>query len=133
MLNVDLLRIENTETETVGLVIIAKRIQCYSLELPWKDNLPDISCIPCGKYKAFKKNSKFYIYDVPNRSGIIFGHAGNRVRDSKGCILLGENVIWMDMDSEKRLRVLVRSLPACAAFTHRLNDINELLINIKQI
>jgi hypothetical protein len=31
--------------------------QCFTLELPWLENQRSISCVPKGKYKAFKRQS----------------------------------------------------------------------------
>lgn len=65
----------------------------YTLELPFKDNLPNISCIPQGLYNAVKYSSPAHpdvweILNVPDRSAILM-HVGNYAKDSKGCILLG--------------------------------------------
>jgi|TARA_Y100000310_G_scaffold160698_2_gene160527 hypothetical protein len=65
-----------------------------TLEDPWRDNLPNISCIPAGDYVAQKHNSPtfgmtFIVLDVPNRSHILF-HKGNTHEDTQGCILVGE-------------------------------------------
>ncbi|HEX6462802.1 MAG TPA: DUF5675 family protein [Vicinamibacterales bacterium] len=64
-------------------------------ELPWRDNAPDISCIPAGTYTAERYLSPdhgyvvFRLIDVPGR-GYIELHIGCLpARDSKGCILLG--------------------------------------------
>lgn len=67
---------------------------CYTLELPDKDNEPNISCIPEGAYKYRKIYSSkfgrqvFRLDGVPGRS-LIDIHAGNCVRDIEGCILVG--------------------------------------------
>lgn len=63
-----------------------------TLELPWKDNKKNVSCIPPGIYKAthemHDKGWVVRIHDVPDRSGILI-HIGNYIRDIEGCILLG--------------------------------------------
>lgn len=64
-------------------------------ELPWLNNLPSKSCIPTGKYLGKRVNSPkfgntFEITGVPKRSNILF-HKGNvPKKDSKGCVLIGE-------------------------------------------
>lgn len=67
-------------------------ILCNSLELPWNNNTPKISCIPEGYYKVVPdstgKHQYFRVIDVPNRSFIEI-HEGNIVSNSQGCILLG--------------------------------------------
>lgn len=72
-----------------------------SLELPWRDNARNISCIPAGTYRCtWHKSPRFgwtyWVRNVPDRSGILF-HAGNWAGDTShgyrthswGCILLG--------------------------------------------
>jgi hypothetical protein len=73
-----------------------------TLELPWKNNEPQISCIPEGKYKVVRRFSQKYkdhmhVTDVEGRSFILI-HWGNYagsanpktgIPDIKGCILIG--------------------------------------------
>ena len=65
----------------------------FTLELPWRDNQRNISCIPPGEYpiRVFKHSrwgNVVEIMDVPNRSGILI-HPGNYVGDTEGCVLPG--------------------------------------------
>lgn len=65
----------------------------YTLELPWKNNRNQISCIPTGVYRCVPYSGTqfkdvYHVEDVPNRDAILI-HAGNTVDDIKGCILLG--------------------------------------------
>lgn len=77
--------------------------QAASLELPWKANMRNISCIPQGDYSVSKVNSPkfgpgtFSVNNVKGRSNILI-HAGNFTRDIEGCILLGER--FTDIDSD---------------------------------
>jgi hypothetical protein len=70
------------------------RRECVTLELPWKDNARNVSCIPAGEYTAERYFSPhhgctvFKLIDVPDRDDVEL-HIGNTVNDSKGCILLG--------------------------------------------
>lgn len=67
---------------------------CKTLERPFKDNKPNISCIPKGTYLCkwtWSLRLMRYTYEVmnvPNRTGIRF-HKGNYFFDVDGCILLG--------------------------------------------
>lgn len=67
---------------------------CYSVERPWKDNTPYVSCIPCGAYavrKAMYNRGGYYTFEVmnvPDRSAILI-HKGNTMNDVQGCIALG--------------------------------------------
>ena len=63
----------------------------YTVEKPWLNNQPSISCIPTGIYRC--KPRWYYrggydaieITDVPDRTHILF-HKGNRPSDFAGCI-----------------------------------------------
>ena len=66
-----------------------------TLELPWKDNQQNISCIPEGKYTwqkymSPKHGEVLLIHQVPNRSMIEI-HKGNFTTDIEGCILPGDS------------------------------------------
>lgn len=66
---------------------------CRTLELPYRGNCRDISCIPNGCYRiAVASNAKLgdviHILGVRNRSGILI-HVGNTPDDTRGCILVG--------------------------------------------
>jgi len=65
-----------------------------TLELRWRNNIKKGSCIPAGIYeckriKSPKFGETFEITGVPNRENILF-HWGNTIKDSSGCILVGE-------------------------------------------
>lgn len=92
-----LARIELSAYATYGMLLDEENRQHgVTLELPWKDNAPDVSCIPAGTYTAERYFSPHHGYDVfrltdvPNRSDVEM-HIGNLAKDSLGCILLGSN------------------------------------------
>ena len=67
-----------------------------TLELPWKDNKKEVSCIPSGFYTNVKQFSstghlgkRLEIPNAPGRDNIRF-HRGNYPKDTEGCILVGE-------------------------------------------
>lgn len=78
---------------------------CKTLELPWKDNAKNISCIPTGTYKVnYTFSPKFlkYTYEiknVPNRSGIRI-HSANYASQLNGCIALGTQLTDINKDGE---------------------------------
>ena len=89
-----LLRIGTDDIETQGVMRIDQRAFAVTLELPWRDNEPERSCIPPGTYACQRVHSPrfgdtFEVMAVPNRSHILF-HKGNTTPDTKGCILVGE-------------------------------------------
>lgn len=76
--------------------------QCFTLELPDLGNAQNISCIPAGTYKAFKRKSPknglvVELKNVPNRSFIQI-HRGNYTRQIEGCILVGSSIAFLDND-----------------------------------
>ena len=71
-------------------------MMCFTLELPWKDNQRNISCIPAGTYYAKWRTSPtngqvIELLDVPNRDFIQI-HAGNYTSQIQGCILVGDSI-----------------------------------------
>ena len=66
-----------------------------ALEEAWRDNRPQVSCIPAGEYVCrWVQSPKFgltpEVTNVPGRSHILL-HAGNDEDDTLGCILPGSN------------------------------------------
>ena len=86
------------ETYTIGRLYIDGVFLCNTLELAWKDNARNISCIPKGTYQLkLTYSPKFkrvlpLILNVPNRDGIRI-HAANYPKELTGCIAPGENTI----------------------------------------
>ena len=77
---------------------------CFGLELPWKNNEHEVSCIPVGDYKCEKvpatENIKYEhisITDVAGRSGVCI-HKANFVRQLKGCICVGDKHVDINGD-----------------------------------
>lgn len=97
-----LVRTPTTDQGTFGL-LQANQFRCHVLELPWRDNRRQRSCIPVGSYDVLPHMSGrfgrcYWVQDVPGRSGILF-HGGNYAGDvdlgwkshSYGCLLLGRD------------------------------------------
>jgi hypothetical protein len=64
---------------------------CRTLELPWKENKPGISCIPEGSYALRRRFSPrfknhFEILGVPGRKYILFHAGNNALKELRGCI-----------------------------------------------
>jgi Family of unknown function (DUF5675) len=76
---------------TNGDIFLNGNKVCSTIELPWKNNHPQVSCIPEGKYLLQKRYSpKFkhhlYVTSVNGRQWILI-HAGNdALKEMKGCI-----------------------------------------------
>jgi hypothetical protein len=102
--------------------------ECKTLELPFRGNQREISCIPPGTYTCRRVNSPrfeetFEITGVPNRSHVLI-HAGNKPAHTKGCILLG-----MSVDSSQNS--ILSSKKAVAGFMKYLSGKDHFVITIQ--
>jgi hypothetical protein len=120
MRNVYLFRISTSDQGTEG-ILSTDGFFCRTIELPWRDNKSNISCIPYGDYIVKIRNSNkfgkiYWVTNVPNRSWIYI-HPGNVAGDvSKGykshvygCILLGlkHGYLW-DQKAVLNSKIAVR-------------------------
>ena len=109
MFKITIIRFGNTPEQTIGQLSVYQNnkqiYQCYSLELPWKNNIRGVSCIPTGsyivkKYTSTKLGECFHICNVPGRSAVLI-HAGNFVRELRGCVAVGNQLYDIDGDGLK--------------------------------
>ena len=96
--------------------------QCLALELPWRENQQNISCIPYGNYDCEKYMSGTHgeciaVLDVEDRTHIRI-HKGNFTHQILGCILVGDGIKDINRDgvpdvinSAKTLKELLSVLP----------------------
>lgn len=89
------------DNATLG-VLTLPNFYCVTLELPSRDNAPNISCIPEGVYRVKKYRSPslglvWHLQDVKDRTWIYI-HAGNYTRQIQGCILVGKTHTDIDRD-----------------------------------
>ena len=102
MFDLELTRIAYREKSTLGILKI-DNFECFTLELPWLENLKNISCIPEGNYIYKKRLSPsknitvIELIGVENRSYIQI-HPGNYTRQIQGCILPGLGLKDIDND-----------------------------------
>ena len=87
---------KNSIKGTLTYVVNGTSKTVATLELPWKDNKKEVSCIPSGFYTNVKQFSStghlgkwLEIPNIPGRDNIRF-HRGNYPKDTEGCILVGE-------------------------------------------
>ena len=76
---------------TNGKIQYQDRLMMYSIELPWKDNLAQVSCIPEGRYELVKRwspkfNRHLQVMNVSQRENILIHPANDAMHELKGCI-----------------------------------------------
>ena len=100
---IQLKRIGYADTFTIGELEF-NGYKVSTIERPWLNNQPNISCIPEGTYKLKWRHSNtitritkgrhthgYEICNVPDRSHILL-HPGNYSSDVEGCIAVGKGL-----------------------------------------
>lgn len=105
-----LVRYDTSDKGTFGHIYFKSQI-FETLELPDLGNRKSISCIPTGEYLMYldpsskwsppKFKSLYQLHDVPNRTEILI-HSGNTIKDTEGCILIGEKRTSFDAITDSR-------------------------------
>jgi len=134
-------RKKNSEKGCTGIISFEKHPLITFLTLEDCDRFLDIfpskkqygeTAIPCGIYEAVLENHAkfgltFRLKDVPNYEGVLCPHVGNTNKDTKGCILIGEEesnfVLKKSVDAKKRFDQIVK-------ISYRLGD--KILIEVKR-
>lgn len=70
---------------------------CFTIERPWKNNEPNVSCIPegvyaCQPFSGTRFQDVIQLIDVPDRSYILI-HVANFPHDIEGCIGVGDRFV----------------------------------------
>jgi len=95
-----LTRFAYTDMGTFGKITVNGQT-LYTVERPWLNNAPTISCIPKGTYDCKPRwyNRGDYpaveVTNVTKRTHILF-HIGNTMNDSAGCILVNFRLGYVD-------------------------------------
>lgn len=96
-------------------------VLCYTIELPWDENIPHKSCIPRGTYEFeyyFSPKHGFTVWqalNVPQRGNIEI-HPANLASELLGCIAPGDTLGDIDgkiavLNSQKTFKMLMSRLP----------------------
>ena len=102
-MHVDIIRYRSSDRSTFGKLYIDGIYQCYTLEDAYRAQKVDGETrIPSGTYVLdLRVSPRFtpkyghkmiWVKDVPNFEYILI-HCGNTVKDTEGCILVGEAII----------------------------------------
>lgn len=101
VMNAYMVRNEVTDDYVAG-VLLLDGDTFATLEPPWRLNVRNVSCIPAGDYRceflprsaSGKYREVYHLPAVPDRGGILI-HAGNLVKHTRGCILIGTRKGWL--------------------------------------
>lgn len=76
---------------TNGILLFSGTEICKTVELPWQNNQPRVSCIPEGQYRLRRRLSPrfkehFEVMEVKDRKYILFHAANDAGKELRGCI-----------------------------------------------
>lgn len=79
------------EGGTNGALFYQGKFICFMIELPWKENARNVSCIPDGRYELALWYTDRYkhhlvVKNVPGRSGILVHPANDAAKELRGCL-----------------------------------------------
>ena len=137
-LKIKILRQEYQDKQTLGYLYVVDEFDeilfsCNTLELAWKNNKQNVSCVPLGTYTCkleysdrFKKDL-WELKDVPNRSECKF-HSANFFKQLNGCIALGNDFKDIDNDNYKDV---IDSINTMKEFHEVLSGLKEVELTIE--
>ena len=93
----EIIRLEESEVGTFGVLRVQKQVKLWTLEPPDFENEAFVSSIPAQQYIIERHVSPTYgetfrIRKVPGRKDVLF-HWGNWSSNTEGCILLGKGLL----------------------------------------
>lgn len=130
---IELVRLEDSSKYGMfGVLKVQKEVFCVTLEPPQRMNAPNVSCIPAkqyilGRYGSPTYGMTFQVLNVPGRSAVLF-HAGNRVKDTEGCIILAQHFGKLHGD-----RAVLNSGATFAAFMKMFEGFELAHLTIKEV
>ena len=118
-----LVRLNDNNTQTLGRLQLFNELDVIfegvTLELPFKANIKNISCIPTGVYRVMPRTSEkhaqhYILLDTIGRELILI-HTANYYTQLRGCIAIGSNFYDINDDGEFDITHSRRSLKALLA------------------
>lgn len=127
----ELIRLEESDVGTFGVLKVNKTVRLFTLEPPDFENEVCVSSIPCQqyvmeRYVSSKHGETFKVLTVPGRSDILF-HSGNWHDQTEGCILLGTSLLWTPK------RGIANSRSAHALFMSDLQGHNTAHLTVQEV
>ena len=99
---------------TNGMLFHKNQFLCFTIELPWRVNQRNVSCIPDGVYElcpfySLQFKHHFIVKGVPDRSGILIHPANDASGELRGCIAPVSQLtgIGKGLGSRKALDLLI--------------------------
>ena len=117
---------------TNGTITYQGEVICHTIELPDRNNIPRISCIPIGQYKLEKRRypkhgEQIGIPIVLGREAILIHAANNASKELQGCI-----APVMTLTGEGRGDYSGKALAKLKALVYSLWDMgDEVYLNIR--
>ena len=102
---------------TNGALFNNDRFVGFTIELPWKENKKQVSCIPEGVYELRPRYSEKFkhhlvLENVPNRSLILIHPANDANKELQGCIAPVSSLTGIAKGLQSRV-VFQKVLSAC--------------------
>tara|TARA_R110000764_G_C10786014_1_gene356887 strand:- start:140 stop:544 length:405 start_codon:yes stop_codon:yes gene_type:complete len=113
-----LIRLNENKKQTLGRLFVFDGLdvdfECCTLELPYKANTRNVSCIPTGEYIVLPRTSKkfgdhYEVKDVQLRKFILI-HPANYYTELRGCIAIGHDFYDINGDGEHDLTYSRRTI-----------------------
>lgn len=108
---------------TNGQLLLDGAMVSYSIELPWNHNMPQVSCIPEGRYALHKRYSPRFgvhlqVMEVPGRADILIHPANDALRELKGCIAPVSVITGEGQGERSRVALSLLTEKVFAALAH---------------
>lgn len=128
----EIIRLEEWDQGTIGVLKIDKSVFCYTLEPNDLLNIENKSSIPAQQYtikihESPKYGVTYKVENVPDRDNILF-HPGNTNADTAGCIILGQVV-----GSLKSQRALLNSGYTFKEFIKTMDYVKKAHLTIREV
>lgn len=120
---------------TNGTFLVSDRFLCHTIELPWRGNRRNVSCVPEGTYEIAPRFSKKFknhliLKNVAGRSLILLHPANDVQKELRGCIApvtylggIGKG-IYSKQALDKILSLVHQALERKEAITLTIKSIN---------
>lgn len=103
-----LIRLNENKKQTLGRLFVFDGLdiefECCTLELPYKNNQRNKSCIPTGKYnvktRVSEKYGEHYLVENVELRDYILIHPANYYTQLRGCIAVGYDFYDINKDGE---------------------------------